>query len=69
MTTTTTTTAAVTRIKMDCENYKEAKAAALDYVFSHSGLIVEILGGNVLLVLDADYNTRAEIHYKGFKNE
>lgn len=69
MTTTTKTTAAVERAIIDCTNYKEAKAAALEFIFDHSGMILELPGGSKFIILDLEYRTIAEIGWHGFKNE
>lgn len=69
MTTKTITTTAVERTIIDCTNYKEAKKAALEFIFEHSGMIVELKGGSHFLVLDAEYRTIADIHWHGFSNE
>lgn len=69
MTHTTITTTAVERTIIKCDTYKEAKSASLDFLFNHSGLMTEILGGNLFIILDKEYRTIAEIHWNGFKNE
>ena len=69
MTTKTITPTAVERTIIDCTNYKEAKAAALEFIFDHSGMICELPGSNRFLVLDSEYRTIADIHYNGFRNE
>ena len=69
METKTTTIPAVERTIIDCTNYKEAKSAALEFVFNHSGMIMELPNSNRFIILDAEYRTIADIHWNGFKNE
>ena len=69
METKTTTIPAVERTIIDCTNYKEAKSAAREFVFDHSGMIMELPGSNRFIILDAEYRTIADIHWNGFKNE
>lgn len=63
------TTESVKRAVINCETYKEAKKASVDFVLDHSGMIMETLGGNTFIILDSEYRTIATIHYKGFRNE
>ena len=66
---TTITPTAVERTIIDCTNYKEAKSAALEFIFNHSGMIVELKAGSHFIILDSEYRTIADIHWNGFDNK